>query len=155
MSKMQRTKGKVFERAVANLLRKAFPGVTVRRASQAERAANPDVFFADSVMPLSQLWCELTDSINPNPVKKLEQAERDIRARFTTPSDFRYGGSIPVCIWHRLRERTIYATLRLSALEYLATQAQTGPFGANTPVTMDVEDFLRIVAAHHNARQKT
>jgi hypothetical protein len=44
MGLMQREKGKRFEREIAMVIRTRWPLVLVRRASQAERADNPDVF---------------------------------------------------------------------------------------------------------------
>src|SRR5690606_5462339 len=112
--RMQREKGKRFERTIAAELRKHWPAAVIRRASQAERADNPDVFIEGATATLSRLWLELQDARHPTPERKLEQAEDDANAwlsrRLHQPDVLeRY----PVVIWHRFGERTIYASTRL------------------------------------------
>lgn len=114
MSKLSRTKGKVFERQVARQLGKLWPGATVHRSSQADRAYHADVVIeGDAPMLALRLWLELNDARDPQPLKKLAQAERDIAAIhwFKRPHS-----ALPVVVWHRLAERTVWATMRASTL---------------------------------------
>ena len=107
MGLLQREKGKRFERLVADLLRKAMPGCTVRRSLQAHRAYEPDV-----VVEGSPLWLELTHGKAPDPEAKLRQAERDAERSGTV----RWKEPIPLVVWRRHGERSIRATLRLGSL---------------------------------------
>ncbi len=140
MSAMQRNKGKRFERAIAAELRTRWPAAIVRRASQAERADNPDV-FAEGAPVLARLWLELQDARQPTPALKLAQAERDAAAwqARRTPGSDRW----PVVVWHRLGERTTWATLRLGTL--LALTGSTSP--AQAVVTLELGAFLDLLAA--------
>ncbi|HYF53753.1 MAG TPA: hypothetical protein VEA41_05800 [Salinarimonas sp.] len=54
----------------------------------------------------SGVWLELQDARKPDPEAKLEQAERDAA---------RVNG-LPIVVWHRIRERKIHASMRLSTL---------------------------------------
>lgn len=137
MGKMQRQKGKVFERKIAARFRETWPDTIVRRASQAERAHNPDVFIENGPMLLQSLWLELQDARQPTPLDKLEQAERDVDAK----RDGR--PRAPVVIWHRLAERTIWVTLRASVLDAL----RGNPWGDfdRTPLTLDLDDFIAML----------
>lgn len=139
MGLMQREKGKRFERAIAAELRTRWPAAIVRRASQAERADNPDV-FAEGAPALTRLWLELQDARQPTPALKLAQAERDAAAW-----QARRAGSArwPVVVWHRLGERTTWATLRLGTL--LAVTGSTSP--AQAVVTLELGAFLDLLAA--------
>ena len=112
MGRMQREKGKRYERHIAAELRTFWPETIVRRASQAERADNPDVFIEGGPRLLSRLWLELHDARNPSPLSKLEQAERDVDAY---QAGRRVGDRerLPVVIWHRIGERQSQVTTRL------------------------------------------
>jgi hypothetical protein len=108
----QREKGKTFERKVSRIIRARWPGALVRRASQAERAHNPDVFVEGGPRILQRLWMELQDSANPTPHAKLEQARRDVAAdprRYET-------GRVPVAITHKLGATMIHATMNIGDL---------------------------------------
>lgn len=137
MSKMQRVKGKVFEREIARLLRERWPGADVHRSSQADRARNSDVVVVGGPLAASSLWLELQDAARPTPEKKLEQAERDVQAGG--------GERLPVVIWHKLREREIWATCRLQTLVTLGDMAQGRQVLWPHVVTMPLEDFLDVV----------
>lgn len=138
---MQRTKGKVFERRIAAILRERWPGVEIRRSSQAERAYEPDVFARGHAV-LERLWLELQDARVPTPLKKLEQAERDIAVLSPahTPKDHR----IPVVVWHRIREREVNVTTRLWVLDWV----RYGWHPAATfvaPVTLNLTTFISLL----------
>ena len=109
MGKMQREKGKRFERLIANKLREFFPEHTdeIRRSIQSREAEESDV------TGLPGLWVECQDAILPTPLKKLEQAERDVRANNLELS------IIPIAVTHQIRAKAIYVTLRLSHLHYI------------------------------------
>lgn len=142
MGKLSRTKGCVFERKVAAILRLHWPHASVHRSSQADRAYSPDVVVEGGPEWTRRLWLELNDARNPNPRAKLEQAERDAHA-----STQRIGGQgdrYPVIVWHRLAERTIWATLRHSTL--MALLGVHEPQLAHPIVTLDLPDFLALVA---------
>lgn len=139
MGKMSRTKGCVFERKIARVFRAAWPDTVVRRASQAERAHNPDVFIESGPTWLRHLWLELQDARQPNPLAKLEQAERDVDAK-REPEGVR---RIPVVIWHRIHEKTVHATLRASMLDVI----RGNPWGDfdSTPLTLTLDDLITIL----------
>ena len=125
MGKMQREKGKTFERQIASVLRAAFPRATVRRASQAVRAYEPDVVIeGDAPAIVRSLWLELTDSRAPEPADKLRQAEGDVDRVVAAGLPAR----LPIVVWHRLGERRIWATARLRTLVTIA--------GGDAPVRM-------------------
>ncbi len=137
MAKLSTTKGKVYERKIATLLREAFPGVTVRRASQADRAGNSDVFVVGHPV-LERLWLELTDSRAPNPFAKLQQAERDVRCAALD--------RVPVVIWHKMGERRSQATMRAGTYAEVAQWLCTEERAARAVVvTMDLDDFLSLL----------
>ena len=133
MGLMQRNKGKAFERKVASIIRAKFPGVTVRRSSQAERAYQSDVFCVGHPV-LERLWMELCDAHKPNPSKKMKQAVRDI--------DVSSLERTPVVVWHRIHEREVWATLKLSDLPPMQQSDAVWP---ETLVTMRLADFLDLV----------
>lgn len=140
MGRMQREKGKRFERRLARELRLRWPDALVRRASQAERAFNPDVFVEGGPDLLSSLWLEMHDARKPIVVKKLAQAERDALEKSRHAID---SAHVPVVVWHRLGERSIQVTMRSWAFAWLA-------YGESHPesryvVTMDLGSFLRMV----------
>ena len=114
----QREKGKAFERKVAAIIRARWPEALVRRASQAERAYNPDVFIEGGPRILQRLWMELQDSAEPTPRAKLEQAMRDVDE---DPRHYDRGKHrLPVAITHDLGARSIVATMRLDDLMDIA-----------------------------------
>jgi len=135
MGIMQRQKGKRFERQIASLLRERWPNAVVRRASQAERADNPDVFVVGNAA-LERLWLECQDARSVTPLAKLEQAEWDIAAHE------RHRGRLPVAVTHQLGSRTVYATTRLWVLDTLRGVASTASFA----VTLTLPHFLECVA---------
>jgi hypothetical protein len=141
---MQREKGKRFEREVASQLRERFPWAIVRRGSQAERADMPDVFFqgphawADRL--LGRLWFECQDSRTPTPFAKLDQAERDIRARCV------HGYAIAV--WHKTGARFSCATMRLGTLQEIMTGNEDAK-GVNRHeyVTLTLDGLIEVIAS--------
>ncbi len=144
MGLMQREKGKRFERDIASQLRERF-GVHVRRASQAERADNPDVFIETGPMKLTRLWLELQDARQPTPEKKLEQSERDAAAWEAKRDNFvpRW----PVVVWHRLGERKVYATLRINTLLDVYQPMPDARSEMTQVVTMEFGAFLDALEA--------
>lgn len=143
MSRMQRTKGKVFERRIARVLAKRFEGVVAKRSSQAERADNADLITYGGPPALARLWLELNDAIAPQPLAKLAQAERD-----TQVAKKKLGGieRMPVVVWHRIREREVWATCRLEVVRALAGWPQMAAQVVwPHVVTMTLSDFLDLV----------
>ncbi len=137
MGKMQRTKGKVFERRIAAALRVFWPDAEIRRSSQAERAYEADV-FARGAPVLERLWLELNDARAPQPLKKLVQAERDLA---TAPFNrSRY----PVVVWHRIREHVEWVTTRLWVVDRLRYSPDCDASG-NLVVTMQLPDFIDLL----------
>jgi hypothetical protein len=139
---MQRNKGKRFERAIATVLRSYFPDAIVRRASQADRAHQSDVYIAGGPPLLSRLWLECQDAATPTPIAKLEQAERDV-TNGIMHWDVRRS-RIPVVIWHKLGARDIHATMRLWALDTIRR-----PHGNNSAnpvvVTMNLDGLMALI----------
>jgi hypothetical protein len=135
MSRMQREKGKRFERRIADDLRRALPSATIRRSLQAHRAYEPDVVIeGDAPELVKRLWLELTDGRAPQPLEKLAQAERDAQGK----------GRLEVVVWHRLGERSVWASMRF---ETLAMLLLSPPRALNTTawgvvVTLDWADVL-------------
>lgn len=81
MGKLSREKGKRYERHICSLLREAFPGLVVRRASQADRAYMPDVVIEnlnDKAKVVMNPWIECNHARRVYPEKKYAQAVRDI-----------------------------------------------------------------------------
>lgn len=144
MGLMQRTKGKVWERKVADMLRQRWPNAIVRRASQAERADNPDV-FVEGERKLERLWLECQDARKPTPLAKLEQAERDVADWVQRRSDFDHGLRWPVVIWHRLGERTSYATMRINTLLDIVQPVPDAESELREVVTVELDAFLRML----------
>jgi len=142
MSKMQRIKGKVFERKIAKKLRDAFPQYSelIRRSIQSRQAEESDV------TGLPGFWVECQDAITPTPTKKLEQAERDVRVASLVDV------AIPVAVTHKIRAKDIFVTLRLNHLHFIFGHhindyRFSAPFAQakNTPaVCILFEDFLSI-----------
>jgi hypothetical protein len=136
----QREKGKSFERKIARILRQRWPGALVRRASQAERAHNPDVFVEGAPRILQRLWLELQDAANPTPSAKLAQARRDVDA---DPRQHAIGEHrIPVAITHKLGAQSISATIGVMDLfTILATIGRAG----HGEVTLPLDHLLDLV----------
>ena len=145
MSLLSREKGKRGERAVATMLRRAFPGTVVYRSMQADRPYQPDVVVSGHRIG-ALLWTEVTDSRAPNPRKKLVQAERDANRRGSGERLSPYDDVLPLVVWHRTGERTWWATLRLETLMKLLDVSAGGLRGAEMVVTMPFTDLLSQVA---------
>jgi hypothetical protein len=153
MGRMQREKGKRFERDIATVLRERWPDALVRRASQAERADNPDVFAEGGPRVLERLWLELQDARKPRPLDKLVQAEEDAARWYekrTRDEGLQLGARrYPVVVWHRLAERGIQVTTRLWVLAELALEARGDRFvrgsGGSEAVTLTLQDFLGLL----------
>jgi len=141
MSGKSTRKGKVYEREVARMLRAAWPVADVRRTSQADRAGNSDV-IATGHPVLEGLWLELNDARRPDPLAKLRQAERDVRA-----NQERGGGHrMPVVIWHRIHERSHQVTTRLWVLDALRdARGWSLPLLGSAVITLDLQEFIEIV----------
>ena len=147
MGLMSRNKGKRFERDVAAQFRARFD-VLVRRASQAERADNPDVFFEAGPVKLTRLWLELQDAREPTPAKKLDQAERDVLAWQDARTGHNgYVPRWPVVIWHRLGERHSYATMRINTLLDIAQPVPDAQSELDQVVSMELGAFMRLLEA--------
>lgn len=149
MGLLSRQKGKTFERVIAAELRKRWAGATIHRSSQADRAYAADVVIeGEAPQLLRELWLEMEDAREPNPRKKLEQAERDCTRLLTkSGSAPGYQLRIPVIIWHRYRERSIQATMRLSTLQYLrwALDVRDPSPVDGALVTISLGDFLDLL----------
>ncbi len=139
----QREKGKTFERKIARILRGRWRHALVRRASQAERAHNPDVFVEDGPRILQRMWMELQDSAHPTPSAKLVQARRDIAA---DPRRYELGHHrIPVAITHELGSPKIHATMDIAdVLDVLGAHPGGAQIEAGE-VTMSLDTLLRFV----------
>lgn len=124
MGLLSRTKGKRFEQQIARVLRAHWPAAIVRRASQAERADNPDVFVEGGPPVLSRLWLELNDARVPRPLEKLQQAESDIE-QWLRRRPMALVNRMPAVVWHRLGERTSYVTTRLWVVDELRGMRST------------------------------
>tara|TARA_A100001391_G_scaffold122821_1_gene83729 strand:- start:5410 stop:5880 length:471 start_codon:yes stop_codon:yes gene_type:complete len=152
MSKMQRIKGKVFERKIARKLRETFPEFAdeIRRSIQSRQAEESDV------TGLPGFWIECQDAKQPTPTKKLEQAERDVRVARQVDT------TIPIAVTHKIRAKDILVTLRLHHLHYifghnLNDYRFSAPFAKenDTPaVSILLEDFLTIAKEYveHSAK---
>ena len=109
MGKMQREKGKRFERLIAKKLREVFPEYTeeIRRSVQSREAEESDV------TGLPGFWVECQDAIKPTPLKKLEQAERDVTANKLN------GKILPIAITHKKNTTEIHVTMRMHHLHFI------------------------------------
>lgn len=136
MGLMQRNKGKRFERQVAAILRSHWPDAEIRRASQADRAAQSDV-YATGHPVLERLWLELQDAAKPTPIAKLMQAEGDVLVSVDK-------SRMPIAVTHKIHEQTIYATTRLWVLDALRGSLA---HRHQTVVTLDLRDLIEIVHA--------
>lgn len=141
MGLMQREKGKRYERQVADRLRRLWPGAVVRRASQADRAHQSDVFVERGTPLQRSLWIECQDARRAAscPREKLLQAERDVSA--SCP-----GSRVPVVFWHVLGERRHHATMRVESLLYLMRLPVPDACEGEV-VTMEQGEFLGLVSA--------
>jgi hypothetical protein len=129
----RRRKGHDFERAVASAIRRRWPHLVVRRSQQGHKAFEPDV-----VVEGVNLWTECFIGAKPNPLAKLEQAERDTE-RFTETM-------LPVVVWRKSGERTTWATMRVVVLmESLGERCRQVAFDTWVPdivVTVDFGEWL-------------
>lgn len=141
MGLMQRRKGKSYERTIAIKLRAKWPEAVVRRASQADRAHESDVFVKGACPKQArQVWWELQDSRKPTPLAKLEQAERDIAER--CPGEERHA----VVVWHQYGCRDSQATMRLVTLAHVASFTYGGfKPQSDLVVTVDFDDLLAVM----------
>lgn len=137
MGMLSRRKGRSYEQRIGRMLREQWPGVEVRRSMQNERAFNSDLYVVGGSSKLERLWLELCDGRKPDPNKKLQQAEYDIA--MSAKNDNR----LPVVVWHRIGERTSYATTRLWVLD--AVRGVTSPVRSEA-VTMPLEQFLDVLS---------
>ena len=142
MGRMQREKGKRFERQIAAELRAIWPDAVVRRASQAERADNPDVFIEGGPPILSRLWLELQDARVPTPRLKLEQAEADVW-RWQAERRIERAHRLPVVVWHRIHGTVIYVTTRLWVTTTLAMYCPTRI--PDLEITMSLDAFVQLL----------
>jgi len=155
MAKKSTTKGKVFERRIATALREQWPNAVVRRASQADRADNPDVLVEAGPPVLSRLWLELQDARAPTPTDKLKQAERDVARWQSTrmPSVPR----LPVVVWHKLAERTIWVTTRMWVLDVLRRvdilRDRDEWAGGDRECRLEWDDFVWLVQLYARGEQ--
>jgi hypothetical protein len=97
----QRRIGHDFERLIARKLKDMFPGRTIHRSSQADRAYNGDVVIEpmdEAGDDLSHLWIECHTSIDPYPRVKMRQAIRDIGHRYGIAG---YTLITPVVVWKK------------------------------------------------------
>jgi hypothetical protein len=141
----QREKGKTFERKIAAMIRARWPGALVRRASQAERAHNPDVFIEGGPRILQRLWLELQDSAHPTPIAKLDQAVRDVAS---DPRQYARGEHrLPVAITHRLRSQEITATIALHDLCHIL-HPDAIAVSSRFRVTLGLDALLELVSHH-------
>jgi hypothetical protein len=141
--RQRRRKGHDFERSVARVLREKWPDAVVRRSSQAEAAENPDVFVEGGPPVLATLWLELQDAVNPRPLAKLAQADRDRVAWMDArpAHDLR----LPVVVWHRIHSPDVNVTTRLWVLDILRRGFTIDSWSHNGVVTMSLDDFLACV----------
>lgn len=139
------------QRKIARLIRERWPGALVRRASQAERAHNPDVFIEGGPRILQRLWLELQDSANATPLAKLAQARRDADAdlRIYPNGEHR----LPVAVTHQLGSRSVMVTIGLDDLMDIADPDRIHVEENSIVVTMELDHFIRLLAMkqeHHD-----
>ena len=140
MGKMQRNKGKRFERLIAKKLREAFPEYSeeIRRSVQSREAEESDV------TGLPGFWVECQDAAKPTPLKKLEQAERDVMVNKLT------GKILPIAVTHKKNTVEIYVTMRMHHLHFIFGHhlndyrycTPLSPTGVMSHVTLNLADFL-------------
>lgn len=146
MGLMQRNKGKVFERKIATALREWWPDVVVRRASQADRAYQSDVYVTGGPVALERIWWECQDARTPTPIAKLEQAERDI----ALASVHELGSErLPVVVWHKLGAHDVNVTTRLWVVdEVRGVNVLSGDCAIDQAVvTISLDEFLAMANA--------
>ena len=149
MGKMQREKGKRFERQVAEILRGYFPGATVHRSSQADRAFASDVVVEGDAPDMARaIWWECQDAREPTPRAKLEQAERDIAGR-----ELLDGIKHAVVVWKKTGGRTVHVLMRL---ETMARCMRTSwPSMSNLVVVqLEIGEFLSALALAHGTKNE-
>lgn len=139
MGRMQREKGKRFERQIAAMFRERWPDAVVRRASQADRAHESDVFIEGGPPMLKRLWIECQDARNPTPLAKLEQAEGDV-GHAHNPN---WTNTLPVVIWHRLGAREINVTTRAWVFDSVRSNLHRV---SDAVVTLSLGDFLDVLS---------
>lgn len=132
MGRMQKNKGKVFERKIATALRRRFPAMTVRRSLQAHKPYEPDV-----VVEGVPIWWECSDTREPNPPKKMKQAERDVEKARAKGFDY----LIPVVVWHSLAKRRVWVSIRLHSLMRVIGEDSLG-LDNNPLLTLELGEFL-------------
>ena len=137
MGKMQRVKGKVFERKVAKLFREAYPFLdSVRRSQQGGGAEQSDVTGVPG------LWIECQDARSPTPWAKLKQAIGDSIAAEERGEDAR----VPIAVTHRTGSRSVEVMLMLESL--CAMQGQHLEYASHTPVTLSLDDFFALARSY-------
>lgn len=146
MGRMQRDKGKKFERRIAIALRERWPDAEVRRASQADRAWQSDVFVSANGAPLdlARIWWECQHAAKPTPLAKLKQAELDI-ASSHCQSD-----RLAVVVWHRNGDALSHVTMRLHTLDKLRGRYRVD---STELITLELGAFLDVIAKHNVPRE--
>lgn len=141
MGKISRTRGANFERRIAARLRKQWPDATVRRSQQAHRAYESDIVVeGDAPKMACMIWWELTDAAQPNPPVKFVQAQHDLDALGNKRR-------IPIVVWHKKRALGIHVTTSIGWFDFIRGLYQVdGPRNDTALVTIDLDDFLRMVA---------
>ena len=110
MGRISRNKGRAFEQRIASDIRRVLPRATVRRSLQAHAAYEPDIVIAGDVPAIwERLWIECHDARRPDIRAKWAQATRDSAA-----ATLRGASSLPLVVWHRTGERSVYCTADLS-----------------------------------------
>lgn len=150
--KNSRAKGQTFERlikeAIVDGLKDLLPRIIVRRSVQAERAHDSDVIIEGDGVPqwLCDLWIECNHADAPNPVNKLTQAQGDSMWAIKRTGRKR----LPLVIWRRTRERTLWVTATLETLLKMVGFDPSGPgyghpmlIGGDVPTTVDLAHVVR------------
>ena len=132
---MQRTKGKVFERRIAALLRQAIPAIAAH-THRSIQSRGPEA--SDVIAP--GLWIECQDARAPTPEAKLLQAERD--------ADAAQSPALRVAVTHLIRARSIEVTMRVPTMLALLAPAFQGPSDLFNMfmVTVDIDTFVALYA---------
>jgi hypothetical protein len=139
MSKFSRDKGKRYERKIARALRQRFPELSdeIRRSIQSRQAEESDV------TGLPDFWLECQDAQTPTPLKKLQQAERDVSVNGLNV--------IPVAITHKTRSKDHSVTMRLPSL--MSMLKNNGLENAEVIVTISFADFLELVEQYYGDKK--
>ena len=138
MGRLQRTKGKVFERWVAQQFREAYPFLDgVRRSQQGAGAEQSDVTGVPG------LWIECQDAARPTPLAKLVQAERDV-------AEAKLQGILPIAVVHRAgsSRTSTTVTLRAGAFPRLYGKGGCLEKWRTPPVTIGLSDFLNLAQTY-------